>query len=218
MVAPRPSIRRSDHLGIVHEPRSPIAPHKTELDGIPLTTPARTLFDLTTLPRVPANRLERLVDAALSSDLTTVSRFERTLEQLATRGRRGIVVMRELIAERAAGLRPTESGLEFRFHELAQRACVHGFERQVDLGDGDDWIGRADFVHHGLRLIVECDTALHHGSLSDQRRDSERRDRYRAEGWHVEVVTDVEVSHRSDDVVNCLQLLLRQARSTQLAC
>ena len=119
--------------------------------------------------------------------------------------------MRELIAERAAGLRPTESGLEFRFHELAERACVHGFEGQVDLGDGDD------FVHHGLRLIVECDTALHHGSLSDQRRDSERRDRYRAEGWHVEVVTDVDVFHCSDEVVNRLQLLLRQARSTQLA-
>ena len=76
-------VRRSDHLGIVHEPRSPIAPHKTEL---------------------------------------------------------------------SAGLRPTESGLEFRFHELAQRACIHGFERQVDLGDGDDWIGRADFGHRGLRL------------------------------------------------------------------
>ena len=147
VLASRSKIRGVQYLARVHEPRSLIEPHRVLIDGIPATTPARTLFDIAGLRGVGAERVERLVDAMLARRLTTVGRLDAVLGQLAKRGRPGIRVMREIIEERKSGVAPVESGLEYRFHELAKEAGVTGFVRQVDVGDDDDWIGRMDFVH-----------------------------------------------------------------------
>jgi very-short-patch-repair endonuclease len=217
VVAPGRAARAGGHLAILHEPRGPLIDHCSEIDGIAVTTPARVLLDIANLRGVHRDRLERLTDATLARGLTTLPRLQRTLDDVAVRGRRGVVVMRELVRARVKGLKPTESGLEFRFHQLAKFAALSGFERQVDVGDDHDWIGRVDFLHRRFQLIVECDTALHHGSLFDQRRDEERRARYEATGWRVEVFTDIDLFYRRDEVIDRLRRLRQRPVSGQLA-
>jgi very-short-patch-repair endonuclease len=158
-------------------------------------------------------RLERLLDTAVSRNLVSAGSLHRLLAELARRGRPGISLMRELLAARGPDHRPAESGVESRFQELARRAGMRGFERQHDLGDDDGWIGRVDFVDRERSIIVETDTALYHGSLTDRRRDEMRRRRLTDAGWRVLVFTGVDVFDRPDEVVG----RLRQAYRSVLA-
>jgi very-short-patch-repair endonuclease len=88
-----------------------------------------------------------------------------------------------------------ESELEALFLELVEGYGLAVPERQVDLGDGDSWIGRVDFLFRGARLVVEVDGAEFHDGLADRRRDAERDERLEAAGWTV-------LRFRWDDVVN----------------
>lgn len=217
VTGPRARTRRHDPLGEIHEPRSLLVGHLTQLNAIPITTPARTLFDIANLRRVHPELLERLLDAALRSRLTTLGRLERVLGELPTRGRRGRAEMRRLIRERRGGLTPVESSLEFRFNALAREAGFAALARQVDVGDGQDWRGRVDFLDRSLRLVIEIDGEFSHSSLGDQRRDAERQQSLQAGGWTVVRFSEVDVWHRGSHVVAELRELRRLLRRDQLA-
>lgn len=220
---PRPHVtaprthRRQVELAIVHEPRSLEPTHTTAVDGIPITTPARTLFDIANLRGVHPDRIERFTDAALSRGLTTVARLRTVLDELPTRGRRGRALMRRLIEERETGTNPTESNLEFRFAALAKQAGFRELDRQVDLGDGDDWIGRVDFVDRAARMVVEIDGERFHSSHTDLGRDQRRQRRLEQAGWTVVRFSDVDVWHRGAWVVEQLRAVRRVRRPDQLA-
>ena len=77
-----------------------------------------------------------------------------------------------------------------------KRAGEPPFERQVDLGDDEGWIGRVDFADRRLKVVVEVQSETFHSSLSDRRRDAERFRRLRAAGWIVVEVTEDEIFHR----------------------
>ncbi|MGI9602702.1 MAG: hypothetical protein ACR2QE_12505 [Acidimicrobiales bacterium] len=193
--------RTAPYQATVHEPRLLSRDHRTVLDGLPLTTPARTLFDLANLGLHP-KRIERAVDAAWSRNLVNRARLEAVLRQLAKRGRRGIRLMRELIEDRAENYRPPESGLEKRFEEIVD---LHGgprLRRQVDVGDGDQWIGRIDYVaEDGVPFLVRVQSARYHSALIDQRDDERKNRLLRAAGWVVMEITDVDVWQRPKETV-----------------
>jgi len=154
---------------------------------------ARTLFDL--CGDVHARRAERALDTALARRLVTLPKLWRVLIDLAEHGRAGTVLMRTLLEERRDDYVAPESELEARLIELARRYGLPEPERQVDLGDGDGWIGRVDFVFRAARIVVEVDGAEFHDGLVDQRLDAARDARLLAAGWHV-------LRFRWDDVVN----------------
>jgi very-short-patch-repair endonuclease len=187
-------------LASVHVPRRLLAAHWVEVDGLSVTTPTRTVFDLAGLRDVHPKRVERTLDTFWAKGRVSRASLETMLADLARRGRAGIGLMRELIASRSEHYRPPESGAESRFQQLATEAGLADFVRQQDVGDEERWIGRVDFLDPDRKLVVEVDPALHHGSLSDQRHDADRHDALRAAGWLVESFTDVELFHRPDEV------------------
>lgn len=194
--------RRDNHLAKVHQPRLLLPEHVLVLDGIRTTSPTRTLFDLAGV--LHPGRLERALDTALASGLTTIPLLRKMLKQLARKGRPGIRIMRELLEARPLGYRPPESGLESRFQRLARQAGIWTFERQVDVGDEYDWIGRVDFIERSKRVIVEVQSARFHGSVSDQRRDAKRRALLRAAGWKVIEVREHDLWHNPEKVIRDL--------------
>lgn len=103
--------------------------------------------------------------------------------------------MRMLLSERGARYVPPESELEARFIDLARAHGLPTPERQVDLGSGDHWIGRVDFVFRRARLVVEVDGAEFHDGLINRRHDADRDALLAADGWTV-------MRFRWDDVVN----------------
>jgi very-short-patch-repair endonuclease len=179
------------------------AHHSGVVDGIPCTTAPRTLFDL--CGDVRARRAERALDTALARRLVTMPGLWQVLVDLAEHGRSGTVLMRALLEERREDYVPPESELEARLIELARQYGLPEPERQVDLGDGDSWIGRVDFLFRGARIVVEVDGAEFHDGLVDQRHDAERDARLLAAGWYV-------LRFRWDDIVNRPQAVAHSIR------
>lgn len=140
---PRTGANRATGLAQLHHPCDLPAHHCTTRDGLPVTTLARTVFDLTGTEH--PGRAERALHAALRAGLRWTT-IENYLNELARRGRPGIELMRELLAAHA-GRPAMGSGLEARFLRLLLNAGLPQPRRQVDLGT-DDWAGRVDFLYN----------------------------------------------------------------------
>ena len=203
----RRSTHRDAHLATLHQPRRLVGRHVVELDGVPITTPSRTLVDLASLPTVHPKRLERLLDTAWSRGLVCHASMRQVIDDVCRRGRAGSTLLRRLLAERPDDYAPTGSGAEARFQEIARSAGLRGFERQVDVGDDTGWVGRVDFVDRARRLVVEVGCGLFHGSLTDRRADRVRFERLRGAGFRVETFHADDLFHRRDDVERRLRTL-----------
>ena len=171
------------------------------LEGIPITSPARTIFDLAGV--LHPGRTERALDNALARGLTSIEALNRVTGELAGQGRPGSALMRRLLAARAGAYVPPESNMEARFHDVATRAGLHTLVRQCDVG-GDEWIGRVDFLDREKRLVVEVDSDLHHSSLVDAAADAVRDAALAQAGYTVVRIKEQDLWHRPDDVVRRL--------------
>lgn len=136
----RPGIR-------VHRPR--LAAATTERDGIPVTTPARTILDMAA--QLTPSRLEGLLNQAEIRELTDYP----ALDALAAAhpGHRGSAGLRATLATYHAGSDVDRSDLELLFAELCRR---HGLPRARinQRVDGRE----VDFLFPPHRLIVEVDS------------------------------------------------------------
>lgn len=194
-------------LGRLHGTRSLPPHHVTTVDGIPVTTLARTLFDLAAVLH-PA-RTERAVDSAVATSPALLPVLHRMLPELAERGRTGIRLMRALLADRPVGYVAPASGLEARLIHVLDEAGI-ATRRQVDLG-GDGWIGRVDLLVVGTNLVIEADSARFHTSRLDRERDARRDADLRDAGHEVLRITEEDVWHRPADVVRRVRAALRTA-------
>jgi hypothetical protein len=78
-----------------------------QVEGLPVTTVARTIVDLTSL--VGSARLEGALDDALRARRVSVSSMEETLVRLRTRGRRGATTLEGLLLARRDAVRPSRA-------------------------------------------------------------------------------------------------------------
>ncbi|MEW6153390.1 MAG: DUF559 domain-containing protein [Actinomycetota bacterium] len=205
---PRGGPARSSPLAVVHWPTWLPDQHVSRLDGVPVTTVARTIFDLAS--DLHPKRVARTVDNALARRLVRASAIVGLCSSLAEQGRAGTRLMRELMAERDGAYVAPESGLEARFLALVAAAGLPTPERQVDVG-GDDWVGRVDFLFRPERLVAEIDGDLSHTALLDQEADDERDRRLRAAGYEVVRVTARQVWYRPDEAISLLRAALSRA-------
>jgi hypothetical protein len=145
-------------------------------DGLPLTTPIRTLRDLA------ATRPLREVEAAASQALVLKLVAAHTL------GRQqgpGSAVLARLAG---AGVAPTRSELERRFLRAAGRAGLPTPQVNVRLG-----AYVVDFLWPEQRLVVETDGAAFHGHHLAARRDHARDAELQMRGYLVLRLTWQEV-------------------------
>ena len=175
--------------------------HVRLFEQIPVTSPARTIFDLAGV--LHPGRTERALDNALARQLTTLAALRQVTDELARRGRPGSSVMRRLLADRAGAYVPPESNMEARFQAVAKRAGLNTLVRQQDVG-GQDWIGRVDFLDRDNRLVVEVDSDLYHSSLLDEAADAARDAALADAGYSVLRINEHELWHRPDEVVRRL--------------
>ncbi len=134
-------------------------------DGIPVTSPVRTLIDIAAeLEPLP---LERSVNEADKRDLIDPETLRAELEDYA--GEPGVKLLRRLLDKRT--FRLSDSDLEILFRPIAMEAglpppltkqWVNGFE--------------VDFFFLELDLVIETDGLRYHRTPSTQARDA-RRDR-----------------------------------------
>jgi very-short-patch-repair endonuclease len=205
LIGPRGSAHHQDRIAKIHEPRLLLPSHLSQIHRLTVTTPSRTIFDIAAMPSTSPRTVERLLDTCLARRLVTLTSINKTLTELQQRGRKGIVLIRTLISDRRTNYRPVESNLEFRFRELTRRSGISDLFQQVDVSAESGWVGRVDFVHPRKKLIVEVDGEAFHGSLSAKRTDARRDDALTNAGWKVLRLTDVDLFHRPDQVVQRLR-------------
>lgn len=198
--------------GIVHESRRLPRHHIRIVDGLPVTSPERTICDLATLPRheVHPLRLERAVHNALSSRLVASERLWSVWGDLVSRGRPGVRVLRTILVALVPGYVAPESELEERFLELLRRAGTELPIRQLNVG-GEAWIGRVDFAYRAQRLIIEVDGRVGHHSDLDRARDRQRDNELQAAGWRVLRFTWEDVVTRPQWVLRTVEAALSVA-------
>jgi very-short-patch-repair endonuclease len=188
MIAPKPepvevtvtSSSARDRPGItVHRTRSLPPTDVTDIRGIPVTAPARTLLDLAA--SVDRDELERALSEAFARQLVT----ERELDSVLTRGqgRAGAVALRALV-EAQSGARVTRSDAERRLLGLISHAGLPLPRTNVRV---DGYLVDAWWPEHNL--IVEIDGFAVHGQRRAFERDRGRDQRLVAAGRRVMRIT-----------------------------
>jgi very-short-patch-repair endonuclease len=143
----------------------------TAHESIPVTTPVRTLVDLST--EVGGLSLERAINEADKTDLIDPSALTLALKDYG--GERGVRQLRELLERHA--FRLSDANLEIMFRTISIEAGLPLPETKVFV-DGFE----VDFFWPGLGLIVETDGLRYHRTPSSQARDRLRDQRHTAAG------------------------------------
>jgi len=196
--------------------------HRSEVDHLPATSPARTAFDLAGLvsyrrrawdrPNITRAQAERALDDALA-DGVALADLREVLHTLGKRGRPGTVLFREFLEERDEGFVATESELEDLLHRVLADRGMPLPERQRTLGSTDAPIGRVDFVYVAERVVIETDGRRHHTSLVDAEADRWRDMELASAGWIVVRVTWRQLRDDPGRFVRTLRSLLASRSS-----
>jgi very-short-patch-repair endonuclease len=205
VVSVRPDGLRSGPVDRVHESNNLSPRWLTTVDGITVTTPARTIVDLAAVLR--STQLEHVIDDALGRRATFIDELVTAFDALACRGRRGIARLRPLLVARGDGVVADTTELERLFTALLRRHGLPEPDRQVTLG-GERPIGRVDFLYRSRRLIVEVDGRLGHSQVLDLEKDHRRDQESLVAGLRVVRVTYRQLTQRPDEVVRVLRHLL----------
>ena len=204
---PRGRSQRREY-GLVHGSLVLPDSHCTEHRSIPITTPARTVFDLAGV--VSTGRTERVLDDFLNRKLCTLAQLQQVFFALARRGRRGTVTMRTLLEARGEGYVAPASELERRARAVFEQHGLPMPEFEVDLGS-EAWVGRVDCYWREAKVVVELDSRLHHTALLDREADRRRDNELMAAGWRVIRVTWRDLHDAPIQVVRLIRTALAAA-------
>lgn len=139
--------------------------------GIPVTTPIRTLIDMT--PRLDRPGIERMINEADKYDLVHPPGIRRALDERP--GEPGVAQLRKILDRRT--FRLTKEELERRFLPLVAKAGL-----PVPLTG--QWVNEfeVDFYWPDLGLVVETDGLRYHRTPAEQARDRLRDQAHTAAG------------------------------------
>jgi very-short-patch-repair endonuclease len=197
------TLRRSASTKLVrvHQTRTLEPQDVTDIDGLQLTTPTRTIIDLA--DQLTPHRLERVLHRAEILRILDVAAIHARLAALP--GRRSRTLLKAL-ATLEAGPQPTRSELEERFLALVAKwklprprvnATVAGYE--------------VDFYWPDHNLIVETDGAATHLTPTAFEADRARDAHLTALGYRVIRITWRQLTERPREVARILQSLLSRA-------
>jgi hypothetical protein len=180
-----PRARRARLAGVVVHRLSDLhEAHVVRVQGIPTTSPARTVADLGLV--VPKGLVETLVEEWLADRKLTVAALRSVTDELASSHRRGPALARQVLESRSLGLEAGDSTDE---HLIATVLAAYGAPRPVHhhlvhLSTGE--IVEVDAAYVDERLAIEL-----HGFTVKTRsrriyeRGLERINDLQADGWFV---------------------------------
>jgi very-short-patch-repair endonuclease len=177
-----PRWRRAHRKGLtVHETKALELIDISIVDGIPITSVARTLFDLG--GTYGKGMVELALENALRRGLVTEAELLATVNRLSRSGRPGGPILRELLAARAPKQRATESEMETRLLQAIRRHELPLPIAQHEVWDGNRRLGRVDFAYPDARVAIEYDSDEFHSGRVPTRRDRARRHELIAASW-----------------------------------
>jgi Protein of unknown function (DUF559) len=195
-----PTRTRRGQRGItLHQVRGLHPDDRAVLEGIPVTTVARTLLDLAEV--VPRRDLERAFEEAERLRLLDVRAIESLWQR--SRGRRGLLPLGALLAGQHEPQQVTRSELERRFLRLCRdadlpRPAINLFVAGLEV----------DAIWQEHRLVVELDGHAFHRTRAAFERDRIRDATLQLAGYRVVRVTQRRLESQPRAVAETMRALL----------
>jgi hypothetical protein len=188
-----PRWRRARHPGVeVHESKVLDPIDMTVIDGIPVTSAERTLFDLGAVCSPLVVRMA--FDKARRVGLVTYGSTELALRRLARRGRPGSRVLRVVLASRDPAQSPSESEMETLMLDVIERHGLPAPVPQFEVHDSNGrFLARVDAAYPEARVAIEYQSYQEHTGPEPLVRDSLRRKALQAIEWESVEVTAPEL-------------------------
>ena len=204
VTVPRRSARRHDGIK-VHRSTTLTEEDVTEVNNIPCTTVARTLFDLGDV--VTQRQLERSFDQAEISERLDLTAIDDQLARNPTRP--AAKAVRHVLETHYIGRTPTWCENEEALLAITRELGIPDPDTNafVVLDDGGPPI-RADFVWREQRVIVESDSKKWHTSRQRLEQDRVRDQRLTAAGWRIIRTTWNQMTQRPHELRPLLLKLL----------
>jgi len=195
------SIRRRD--GIQLRRAALAADEQATVDGIPITSPARTLLDLAAVLDRPA--LRRAVNEAEVQRIFDGRAIAACLERNPRRP--GAPALRAVLASLDPGRGVTRSELENRFADVVDRYALPEPELNPDVQVPEDSY-EVDALWRPQRLIAELDGGATHSTRHQFERDRLRDTKLALAGWQVVRITWLRLRDHPAEVAADLRALL----------
>lgn len=191
---------------VVHESLDFIPRDRVLVDGVPVTSPVRTIVDLGATSRW---LVESALSRGLRQGLFAVPDIDTFIRRVARRGRRGVGVIRPLLDHHRTGT-PTESVLEDRFLRLImERAVPHPVSQFVVRDRSGSFVSRADFAYPDLGLLIELDGRSFHEGEDTFQSDRDKQNITQGLGWTTLRFTWFDITRRPDYTIELLRHTLR---------
>jgi very-short-patch-repair endonuclease len=172
-------------------------------EGIPLTSPVRTLIDQAT--RLNPMQLERTVNEADKLDRVRADVLHASLDDY--RGQPGVAPLRKLL-----------DPLTFRLSDSELEQLMRPLARTVGLPipETKTWVNgyEVDFFWPGLGIVLEADGLKYHRTASQQRRGLERDQAHLAAGMWPLRFSHRQIKHDPAHVRKILRSTVARARTT----
>ncbi len=183
-----PRWRRARHPQVeVHETKA-LGPLDIGLvEGLPATTPERTLFDMGAVCRPTVVLMG--FDKARKNGLVTYASVDTTLRRLARPGRPGVRALRWALSVRDPRQAPSESEMETLMLEVLRRHGLPAPIPQYEIRKQGRFIARVDAAYPEARIAIEYQSYQEHVGPEPLVSDNRRRSRLRALRWEMLGVT-----------------------------
>lgn len=184
----------------VHRSRALPAEHTLERpDGIRLTIPERTFFDIA--KHVTDLTLVSVGEQIIREGLATYESLVETVRSLATPGRPGSGRALRVLASRSPRGTAAESHDEVRLLDALHRAGLHGFVRHPPVALLNGSVIHPDMGDPRVGFYVEVDHHTWHDPSAKVDADNERDRQIRLVGGEVERVTNTRLAEDLGAVV-----------------
>jgi very-short-patch-repair endonuclease len=184
-------------------------------DGVRLTSPPRTAFDLAWW--LSDDRLASVIEQLVHDQRCTIPTLFATGRRLRASGRNGSDRFGRVLQSRPKWLRPVGSDLELRFERAVLAAGLPRPIRQHPIALPDGTVIHPDFYWPDAREVVEIDHITWHGGKLDLTYDKQRDRQLRRLGIHVTRFTDSEIGDDMVRVIDDLRAILERSRASNVS-
>jgi len=188
-------LRPVESTDLIHRVRSVRLLQIKIRQGLPVTSPERTLLDLAVTQS--KDRTEQLLDELLRQKGVTLRQLAIHLARHRTR--RGWKILRQLVRERSQGQAPLESKLEQLLYSLIKESGLPPPQRQLRVATQSGTV-RLDLAYPKQMLAIEADGHRYHSSRQAWQYDLSRASELTALGWRLLRFTWEDV-HRRPEVI-----------------
>ena len=182
---------------LIHRSRDLTRGHVTTLDGVLVTTPARTLVDLGRV--LPEREVLRLLEHCLATDLIVLGRVRQHRIEVGVQGRNGAGVIHRAMDLVAADACSAESGPEATVMRLLRESGLPAPVPQLWVTAGGQ-ARRIDLAYPSHRIAIEYDGEAWHSDPIQLLADRQRQASLEDAGWTVLRLrkTDLDIGPWSD--------------------